>query len=1541
MSPQPGPNTRSNDRVRWLTSPPAKTLQKAQPGPVQDDKRRSPTPLHEEEITEIVQLIGQPDQPIEPPTASRVDRPVFTEETLKQFRFESLAKPTPPLSPGSPTLRMRLRRAHSHGVIANPALLPSGSCARQLISELMSTLQPTAATGTTLPLPVQQKGSCLPSSTSSTESFEAVSTKRKYQDLANLPPIATHPTVGRQGKTLDDQPIKLFKRSVSSPQPKQRTVQVVTTAAEPDHLSTAYQPSPPAVTPAQPRNAITISPTAKPTNPSPGPTAATDDVFDLDDIEELLAVTSYHESQAKLTNALHSSTTSNLSTSITIATEPQSKPQADAGPTIASDQATFTKRYTYERYLVLQVTAQSYTTESIQPNALRTTYRYPEKVLKLFSERHGLEKFAYLREDWYNTAVEVGDYVHIVGDYALPTSIRVIDNAHGFAIVHPDCLISCTHLANAFTCLRRSVLQDRVRDPTDINVAMVHGLLMHDLLEAAIRINDFSPEFFEADILRVVTLHTQDLFLVGETEDKAIAYLKEWSPILRQWADTYIGPEPKPAAVVQGHRQPNGNAGQGTRLPTIAIQKVLDIEENIWSPMFGLKGKIDVSVQVALSDPLATTATNTILALPLEFKTSASSRVMTHRAQVTLYTLLMTDRYDIPIENGLLYYIKTNETILVPAFRDEIRGLMVTRNEMATYIVSRRRLPSMLQNLRMCKMCPVVDTCVLYHRSLELGTAESSGLGALFDTKTAGLTVHHLAFFERWEQLINAEEKDMSRFRKEIWCMLAKEREQMGRCWSDMMIVQAEAASDNNPSTIDRIRYRCRQVITMPPPNQRGDAKDPTEASLFLNSMINVGDPVVVSSQLGHYSLATGFVLEVNPGDVLLSLDRPLRGFPRRVAPFDPIKQQQFAGIMETHAEQRSLGPGHHFTSTVLTTVSEPALVSPNASLNGSVKLEHSHYKGFRVDKDELTAGMATVRYNLVALFTERGDHKRRRLVVDLEAPRFARAPLKVTTLGPRSVLVDCTRATPTNANRSSQALAGLRSETGTDEPCQPTIPPTMQAEFAQLNVDQRHAVEKVLNAEDYALILGMPGTGKTTTIAFIVKILVACRKTVLLTSYTHTAVDNILLKLRHLDINLMRLGNKTKVHPDIHPYVADSSRFQTAKQVEEFYTAAAVVGTTCLGINHPLFLKKRFDYCIVDEASQITLPVCIGPLRFADTFILVGDHYQLPPLVMTNEARLNGLAVSLFKQLSEAHPESVVKLEHQYRMNAEIMRLSNHLIYDHRLRCGTLQVAEWTLKVPQLHRLEGLHPKAVPAAAMAVSCSGTGQCWLQQTLDPNQPLLFLNTDPIPAHEVRKDGLVHNPIEARLVFQVVEALLYCGVPEDAMGIIVPYKAQLKLLHSQLGHHPQLEVHTVDKYQGRDKDCILMSFVRSNFRQNVGELLKDWRRINVALTRSKKKLILIGSQNTLAKTPLFTELIQLLTERKCILPLPPMAHARHVFPHLEALDDQDAHALASQISQPKPSAGVHYTTPNNQLAATGRAIVQSHPILDNLTAAMEL
>ncbi|XP_078162999.1 DNA replication ATP-dependent helicase/nuclease JHS1-like [Carex rostrata] len=462
----------------------------------------------------------------------------------------------------------------------------------------------------------------------------------------------------------------------------------------------------------------------------------------------------------------------------------------------------------------------------------------------------------------------------------------------------------------------------------------------------------------------------------------------------------------------------------------------------------------------------------------------------------------------------------------------------------------------------------------------------------------------------------------------------------------------------------------------------------------------------------------------------------------------------------------------------------------------------------WRIDKDEFSSSYGIMRFNLVQLFFQnsRSLHLRK-LIVDLQAPRFESGGLL----------------------SQDQAISYVRSE-------------------KSLNDDQRRSIHRILAARDYALILGMPGTGKTHTMAHAVKALLIRGASVLLTSYTNSAVDNLLLKLKSENIDFIRIGRMEAVHHEIREHCFSGMNAQSLSEIKQRMESVQVVGVTCLAINHPLLTNKKFDVCIMDEAGQITLPVSLGPLMVASKFVLVGDHYQLPPLVQSTEARENGMGISLFWRLSEAHPNAISALQCQYRMCSEIMELSNTLIYGNRLRCGSSQVA---------------------LAKLDFSIKKSTQPWLNQILDPDKPATFVNTDKLPALEERENKAVNNPAEAHIVSQAVADLIKRGINEDEIGVITPYNSQASLIRQLLV--PSVEVHTIDRYQGRDKDCVVVSFVRSTSDSRASSsLLGDWRRINVVLTRAKKKLIMIGSSKTLSSVPLLRLLIEKVDSLGCVV-----------------------------------------------------------------------
>lgn len=998
----------------------------------------------------------------------------------------------------------------------------------------------------------------------------------------------------------------------------------------------------------------------------------------------------------------------------------------------------------------------------------------------------------HLRGSWYDTPAHPQAYVHVIGNFT-PRGQCIIDDAHNLLILHPDQLISATVVADSFGCMRRAVLQDRVKATSPPTPPLIYGTMLHEIFQEALLANRWDLPFLCSVIDRITDKHVEDLYTIKVGLASAREHLQSKMNELSYWAGAFVSSQPTEDAVIEDRNGKKAN---------MAVTKLLDVEEHVWSPMYGLKGNIDATVEVAMQDGKDFKT----LTVPFEVKTGKHAN-SNHMAQTALYTLLLSDRYDIEIAYGILYYMETSKTMRIPAIRHELRHMIMQRNQLACYVRERSvQLPPMLKSKHMCGKCYAKTSCFIYHRLADDGDGESSGMNEKFDELVKHLTPDHKEFFVKWENLLTKEEKESQKTKRELWTMTSAEREKKSRCFGDVIIEEGSASVDTDNPKINRFHY------TFVKQNH------PAGFS-FLESELTVGEPIVVSDEEGHFALAIGYVTAVKRRRISVAVDRRLHNARIRQPGFDENDNQTFASIMEVAHEGATQDETH-----------------------GKIKEPPIRY---RLDQDEFSNGMATVRNNLVQMMADDvfGSRQIRRLIVDLQPPRFKSVPTQYTI-----------------SDRDS------------------------------LNVDQHRAIEKVMSAQDYALVLGMPGTGKTTTIAHIIRALTSQGKSVLLTSHTHTAVDNILLKLKGDKIPILRLGAPAKVHPEVQEFaVLAGQPMKTFDEIKDAWHGTPIVGTTCLGINHPVFHERTFDYCIVDEASQITLPICAGPIRMARTFVLVGDHNQLPPVVRNEEAREGGLDVSLFKLLSDTHPQSVVNLEHQYRMCEDIMTLSNTLIYNGKLRCGTEKLRKRKLDIPRMDALQQRHYDAsnFHAATPRSFCAAPGRCWLYDLLESEARVRFINTDTIlpQVREEAQGKRIVNSAEVRIVSQLVDSLLTVGVPETEVGVMTHYRAQLFLLKEKLKAYVGVEMHTTDRFQGRDKEVIVLSLVRSNEACNIGDLLKDWRRINVAFTRAKTKLLVIGSKTTLkgsGSENMLSRFISLMEDRNWIYDMPPDGLENHYF-----------------------------------------------------------
>ncbi len=434
------------------------------------------------------------------------------------------------------------------------------------------------------------------------------------------------------------------------------------------------------------------------------------------------------------------------------------------------------------------------------------------------------------------------------------------------------------------------------------------------------------------------------------------------------------------------------------------------------------------------------------------------------------------------------------------------------------------------------------------------------------------------------------------------------------------------------------------------------------------------------------------------------------------------------------------------------------------------------------------------------------------------------------------------------------------------------------------LNESQQAAIRFALSAKDVALIHGPPGTGKTTTVVELIRQAVHGGETVLACAPSNLAVDNIFERLLAAGEKVLRLGHPARVLPELRDHTLDlivendpdvrlarklmreahalreqagkwtrarrergerqamrreatqmieDARRQEAQAVERILDAAQVLCVTTTGLSSHLLGQRRFDLCVIDEAAQSTEPGAWLPLLRSERLVLAGDHCQLPPTIVSIEAARQGLGISLMERLlTDLGPDIARRLTVQYRMHQALMDFSSAVFYEDSLQ------ADPTVIEHLLADLPGVMDTALTTTAVH----------------------FIDTAGASYdEEVEPDGESRlNPQEAALVGRKVEALREAGVPAEAIAVIAPYAAQVRLLREQLPR--PVEVNSVDGFQGREKEAVIISLVRSNLEGEIG-FLADTRRMNVALTRARRKLIVIGDSATITADPFYARLVE--------------------------------------------------------------------------------
>lgn len=432
---------------------------------------------------------------------------------------------------------------------------------------------------------------------------------------------------------------------------------------------------------------------------------------------------------------------------------------------------------------------------------------------------------------------------------------------------------------------------------------------------------------------------------------------------------------------------------------------------------------------------------------------------------------------------------------------------------------------------------------------------------------------------------------------------------------------------------------------------------------------------------------------------------------------------------------------------------------------------------------------------------------------------------------------------------------------------------------FPWLNASQEKAVNEVLWAKDVAVVHGPPGTGKTTTLVEAIFETLRRESQVLVCAQSNMAVDWISEKLVDRGINVLRIGNPTRVndkmlsftyerrfeaHPD-YPQLwsirkairelrqqrkhADSwhqkmDRLKSrATELElrirsSLFGEARVIASTLTGAANRVLEGEKYSTLFIDEAAQALEAACWIAIRKAGRVVLAGDHCQLPPTVKSIMALKGGLGKTLMERIVENKPETVTLLKMQYRMNEQIMKFSSEWFYN-----GMVE------------------------SAPMVSHRGI--------LDYDIPMMWIDTAECDGKEefVGENFGRINRAEAEMTLQTLQQYLEKigkqRILEESIdvGIISPYRAQVQLLRKELRkreffrpYRHLLTVNTVDGFQGQERDIILISLVRSNDGGDIG-FLRDLRRMNVAITRARMKLIILGSSETMTSHPFYKKLYE--------------------------------------------------------------------------------
>ena len=692
-----------------------------------------------------------------------------------------------------------------------------------------------------------------------------------------------------------------------------------------------------------------------------------------------------------------------------------------------------------------------------------------------------------LKEDWFECLICRNDIVHVIGstigncdinflqneNFPIiidPHTAFIIDNKHNYIVIAPDYLMIPSRIASSFQCIRKELLAFNIKQ-NSASHHLLYGTMAHELFQYFLVQKNMTQDIIQSKINRIVSKYFLQIYLLNQTEQQAKLRLSKFIPQIISFFGKYF------------NTTKNATVDWSIQKKSLQIGSVLDIEENIWSPMFGICGSIDATLKVKVNE--------CIELLPFELKTGKESiySKMSARAQLTLYSLLIADKYDTNIENisgGLLFYLKTGNLMGIPIPHNEIRALLIRRNFLTKHfctkpivdiennlIVQQKQLPAMLDihQKQIClKGCFYKNECFLFHkiqcyqeRIIDVSNKNVSSTNE-YAQSTSHLNEIDTKYMSKWMELIDLEQMSLRNTRHEIWTMSSVEREtKNGKCLSNMMI------SDCCRKDASRVIYT---FIKHP------DYNETTNIELW-NLKFKLNHRIVISDEHNNkYAILKGNIIELNVKYIKIASHKKLK----------------------------------------------------------DLKII------YRLDLDDAGSyTYATMRRNVLNYFYPGNQqNKIKKLLVELIPPTY-------------------------------------------DINCKLNIPNKLKQQYKLLNIDQQNAIKHVIQAKDYALILGMPGTGKSTVIVFLLRLLTHMQYKIMLCSYTNSAVDHLCFKLlQYEDIKhkFIRIGNPLSINSKLNQHTLDNFQIDSITQLNNYLKSKNIFLRYFhfCNITFPFFMQ-RFQY--------------------------------------------------------------------------------------------------------------------------------------------------------------------------------------------------------------------------------------------------------------------------------------------------------------------------------------------------------------------------